>query len=68
MSANFITLGISHWNCPLDIREKFSLGRAQSELLLRDSKELNVTSIFRVFKRNNSAFLKCPIKEKSSNS
>lgn len=48
MSANFITLGISHWNCPLDIREKFSLGRAQSELLLRDSKELNVTSIFTV--------------------
>lgn len=48
MSPTFITLGISHWNCPLEVREKFSLNRAQSELLLKDSKSLNVISIFTV--------------------
>tara|TARA_B100000963_G_scaffold25482_3_gene19078 strand:- start:6703 stop:7932 length:1230 start_codon:yes stop_codon:yes gene_type:complete len=30
MSDSFYSLGISHWNCPLEVREKFSIDKNQS--------------------------------------
>ena len=38
MSNSFYSLGISHWNCPLEIREQFSIDKKQSIKLISELK------------------------------
>ena len=40
MSNSFYSIGISHWNCPLEIREKFSIDKQQSIDFISDLKAL----------------------------
>lgn len=48
MKENFCSIGISHWNCPLEIRELFSITRDQSELLIKDCINFGASSIFTI--------------------
>jgi glutamyl-tRNA reductase len=48
MKDNFCSIGISHWNCPLEIRELFSINRDQSKLLIQESISYGVGSIFTI--------------------
>ena len=38
MSNLFYSIGISHWNCPLEIREQFSIDKQQSIDFISDLK------------------------------
>ena len=38
MSNSFYSIGISHWNCPLEIREQFSIDKQQSINFISDLK------------------------------
>lgn len=38
MSNSFYSIGISHWNCPLEIREQFSIDKQQSIDFISDLK------------------------------
>lgn len=38
MFDHFYSVGVSHWNCPLEIRELFSMDKYQSLALLKDIK------------------------------
>ena len=40
MSNSFYSIGISHWNCPLEIREQFSIDKQQSIDFISDLKAL----------------------------
>ena len=40
MSNSFYSIGISHWNCPLEIRELFNIDKSQSTNLIHDIKAL----------------------------
>jgi len=40
MSNSFYSIGISHWNCPLEIREQFSIDKQQSIDFIFDLKAL----------------------------
>ena len=40
MSNSFYSIGISHWNCPLEIREQFSIDKQQSIDFISDLKVL----------------------------
>ena len=40
MSNSFYSIGISHWNCPLQIREQFSINKQQSINFISDIKAL----------------------------
>tara|TARA_B100001057_G_scaffold456680_1_gene504292 strand:- start:1465 stop:2688 length:1224 start_codon:yes stop_codon:yes gene_type:complete len=40
MSNSFYSIGISHWNCPLEIREQFSINKQQSIDFISDIKAL----------------------------
>ena len=40
MSDSFYSLGISHWNCPLKIREQFSIDKNQSIKFISELKSL----------------------------
>ncbi|MBL6663837.1 MAG: glutamyl-tRNA reductase [Flavobacteriales bacterium] len=40
MSNSFYSIGISHWNCPLEIREQFSIDQQQSIDFISDIKAL----------------------------
>ena len=40
MSNSFYSIGISHWNCPLEIREQFSINKQQSINFISDIKTL----------------------------
>jgi len=40
MSDTFYSIGISHWNCPLEIREKFNINQQQSIDLISNLKSL----------------------------
>ena len=44
MSNSFYSLGISHWNCPLEIREQFSIDKKQSIKLISELKSLGASS------------------------
>jgi glutamyl-tRNA reductase len=48
MKENFCSIGISHWNCPLEIRELFSINRDQSEQLIKDCINFGVSSMFTI--------------------
>ena len=48
MISDFISIGVSHWQSPLTVREQFSMSRDQSSLLIKEAMELNVKSIFTV--------------------
>lgn len=48
MKDNFCSIGISHWNCPLEIRELFSINRDQSKQLIEESISYGVSSIFTI--------------------
>ena len=41
MSPFFCSIGISHWNCPLQIREKFNIDKKKSIDFIYDIKSLN---------------------------
>ncbi|MBL6873372.1 MAG: glutamyl-tRNA reductase [Flavobacteriales bacterium] len=40
MEGSFYSVGISHWNCPLEIREQFSIDKQQSLEFINDLKSL----------------------------
>tara|TARA_B100000886_G_C20400848_1_gene482515 strand:- start:182 stop:1405 length:1224 start_codon:yes stop_codon:yes gene_type:complete len=40
MSNSFYSIGISHWNCPLEIREQFSIDTQQSVNFITDIKAI----------------------------
>ena len=48
MIPDFVSIGVSHWQSPLSVREQFSMSREQSSLLIKEAMELNVKSIFTV--------------------
>ncbi len=48
MNSPFISIGISHWQSPVAVREQFSMSRAQSALLIKEALTLGVSSIFTV--------------------
>ncbi|MGC6428372.1 MAG: glutamyl-tRNA reductase [Flavobacteriales bacterium] len=48
MDFKFCTIGISHWNSPLGIREKFSINREQSQLLIENCKSQGIDSLFTI--------------------
>jgi glutamyl-tRNA reductase len=43
---SFTVIGINHWDAPVDLREKFSLGDQQSKSLLDGAKREGISSIF----------------------
>ena len=45
MLNNFYSIGISHWNCPLEIREQFSMNSDQASLLLKKLKDLQASAL-----------------------
>ena len=48
MIPDFVSIGVSHWQSPLSVREQFSMNREQSSLLIKEAMQLNVKSIFTV--------------------
>ena len=48
MKENFCSIGISHWNCPLEVRELFSINRNQSKQLIEECTSYGVPSIFTI--------------------
>ncbi len=46
MKNSFITVGISHWKSPVDIREKFSIKNKKNKLLIQEAKKIGIKSIF----------------------
>lgn len=52
----FITLGISHWKTPIDIREKFSFSQEAIDHILEDARALGIDSLFIVSTCNRAQF------------
>ncbi len=48
MISDFVSIGVSHWQSPLSVREQFSMSGEQSSQLIKEAMELNVKSIFTV--------------------
>ena len=48
MKNNFCSIGISHWNCPIEIREKFSVSRKQSKIFIEDCISQGIKSVFTI--------------------
>ena len=48
MISAFVSIGVSHWQSPVSVREQFSMSREQSALLIKEAMELGVKSIFTV--------------------
>lgn len=48
MISAFVSIGVSHWQSPVSVREQFSMSREQSALLIEDALKLGVKSIFTV--------------------
>jgi len=46
MKNSFISVGISHWKSPVDIREKFSIKNENNKLLIQEAKKIGIKSIF----------------------
>lgn len=45
-TEDFIAIGISHWNTPVEIRERFSLNTEQTRELIQAAKQKKVGSLF----------------------
>jgi len=54
--AKFISLGISHWKTPIDIRGKFSFSQDAVKAILEEAKQLGIDSLFVVTTCNRSQF------------
>lgn len=54
--AKFISLGISHWKTPIDIRGKFSFPQEAVEAILEEAKELGIKSLFVLTTCNRAQF------------
>ncbi len=54
--TKFISVGISHWITPIDIREKFSFSQEAVEAILEEAKELDIPSLFVVTTCNRAQF------------
>jgi len=52
----FISLGISHWKTPIDIRGDFSFSQDTVDAILDDAKQLGIQSLFVVTTCNRSQF------------
>jgi len=52
----FISIGISHWKTPIDIRGKFSFPPEAVEAILEEAKELGIPSLFVVTTCNRAQF------------
>ena len=52
----FISLGISHWKTPIDIRGDFSFSKEAVDAILEDAKQLGVQSLFVVTTCNRAQF------------
>lgn len=52
----FITLGISHWKTPIDIRGKFSFSQEAIAQILEDARSLGIDSLFIVSTCNRAQF------------
>jgi glutamyl-tRNA reductase len=48
MLDSFYSLGISHWNCPLETREQFSMNKEQKNQFLTDIQSIEGASAFLV--------------------
>ena len=48
MISSFVSIGVSHWKSPLSIREQFTMRKEQSDLLIKDAKDLGIESIFTI--------------------
>lgn len=60
---NFWLVGISHWNAPVTVREKFSLSKEQTEKLYVAARSVGITSILPVSTCNRTeiyAFAETP--------
>jgi glutamyl-tRNA reductase len=52
----FISVGISHWKTPIDIRGKFSFSQDAVDDILEDAKKLGIQSLFVVTTCNRAQF------------
>jgi glutamyl-tRNA reductase len=52
----FISLGISHWKTPIDIRGKFSFSEEAVNAILEEAKQLGIQSLFIVTTCNRAQF------------
>lgn len=50
----FVSIGISHWETPLDLRGQFSLTEAQMQLIIEEAKDHGCSGIFIVSTCNRS--------------
>jgi glutamyl-tRNA reductase len=48
MNSPFVSIGVSHWQSPVEVREQFSMNREQSAALIQKALLLGVNSIFTV--------------------
>ncbi|PCJ81230.1 MAG: glutamyl-tRNA reductase [Bacteroidetes bacterium] len=48
MRHSFISVGVNHWQTPLEVLEKFSMTRELSECLINEALEFGVKSIFTI--------------------
>ena len=53
-TLKFVSIGISHWETPLDLRGQFSFTEAQMQLIIEEAKENGCTGIFIVSTCNRS--------------
>lgn len=44
-TEDFSLVGVSHWNTPVEVREKFSLSTAQTKKLIHDAKRRDIENI-----------------------
>ena len=54
--TKFISIGISHWKTPIDIRGKFSFSQEAVDAILEEAKELEIESLFIVTTCNRAQF------------
>jgi glutamyl-tRNA reductase len=54
--CKFVTLGISHWKCPIEIREKFTISPEKLEWVHQEAKKLGVSTLFVVSTCNRTQF------------
>ena len=52
----FITLGISHWKTPIDVREKFNFSKHAIDQILQDANALGINSLFVLSTCNRAQF------------
>ncbi|GIR12014.1 MAG: hypothetical protein CM15mP23_05890 [Cryomorphaceae bacterium] len=52
----FLSIGISHWKTPIDVREKFNFSENAIDAILKEAKTLGVDSLFVVSTCNRAQF------------